>query len=94
MVISNAKIAAINIRIEFVVASAFLLSTLSTMAPIGMANSNQGSIAKAPIMEIKSGSRVKVIANNGKAVFPKPSAKLVNIFAVQSRLNASSVDIR
>ena len=60
---------------------------------MGMAKSNQGSIASAPIMEIKSGSLVKVIANNGKAVLPKPSAKLVKIFAVQSRLNAIAEDI-
>jgi hypothetical protein len=56
------------------------------MAPMGIAKNSQGSITRAAIREIMSGSWVRVAASKGAAVFKIPSAKLLAIDADQRLL--------
>lgn len=56
----------------------------STNPPIGIANSSQGNITSAEIVEIQKGSLVKVVASRGAAVFSSPSATLLAALADQS----------
>ena len=78
----------IRARAKFPRKSAFRRSTRSTIAPMGTAKKSQGRSDKADRSEIRTGSRVKVIARSGAAKRRTPSAKLVINPALQMRLKS------
>ena len=65
----------------------------STRVPIGIANSSHGSIVSAAIIEIKTGSLVRVEARSGAAVPSKPSEKLLARAADQRLLKVLPSDL-
>ena len=85
--IASAKSPAITKRRELVNVIKSLLSTRSTIRPIGIANRSHGNITNAASMEIKTGFLVNEIAKSGAATAKSPSAKLLITLAVKRRLN-------
>jgi hypothetical protein len=58
---------------------------------MGIANSNQGNIITAPMIEIKTVLSVRVIASNGAAATRTPSAKFETKLLAHKRLNAGPI---
>ena len=83
---ANTPITALRIALE--PAKIKRRSTRSTITPIGIANSSQGSITIAPITEIKTVLSVKVIASKGAAAISTPSARLERMLPAHKRLKA------
>ena len=91
MAISRAKTPTTALRIALDPANMYRRSTRSTITPIGIAKSNQGSITIAPIAAIKTGLSVKEIASNGTAASITPSERFETILEAQIRLNAGPI---
>ncbi len=75
-------------RMELAMASISLRWIRSTRPPIGIANSNQGTMVSAAMVEIQNGSLVRVVASRGPADLRRPSTTLLAALEDQSRLNA------
>jgi len=86
--IARERSPAIRKRRELVKVTNSLLSTRSTIRPIGIAKRSHGNITSALIIEIRIGSFVSVIARSGAATANKPSDKLLMTLAPKRRLNA------